>query len=79
LLTVVLKGGAGVISKEIDSKPFFDSLTRIMTEAYRFAKEGGNASGNKTISGVEYESTRRILNGENVSGKLIFSTAHCTS
>lgn len=41
-----------MISKEIDSKPFFDSLTRIMTEAYRYAKEGRNSSGNGAISGI---------------------------
>lgn len=43
---LVIHGGAGVVSKEIDSKPFYDALTRIMTEAYRFAKAG------KTVTGI---------------------------
>ena len=39
---VIIHGGAGVVSKGIDSKPFFDALTRIMGEAYKFAKDGDN-------------------------------------
>lgn len=37
---VIIHGGAGVVSKGIDSKPFFESLTRIMTDAYKYAKFG---------------------------------------
>ena len=43
---VIIHGGAGVVSKGIDSKPFFDALTRIMGEAYKFAKDG-----DKTVTG----------------------------
>lgn len=44
---VIIHGGAGVVSKGIDSKPFFDSLSRIMTDAYKYAKKEGN-----TITGM---------------------------
>ena len=37
---VVIHGGAGVVSEGIDSKPFFNALTRIMADAYKFAKDG---------------------------------------
>lgn len=37
---IIIHGGAGVVSKGIDSKPFFDSLTRIMADAYKYAKVG---------------------------------------
>lgn len=48
---IIIHGGAGVVSKGIDSKPFFDSLTRIMGEAYKFAKDGDNtATGNIDIA-----------------------------
>ena len=48
---IIIHGGAGVVSKGIDSKPFFDSLTRIMGEAYKFAKDGDNtATGNVALS-----------------------------
>lgn len=40
------------MSKGIDSKPFYDSLTKIMTEAYRFAKAGKNASGKGAVTGT---------------------------
>ena len=40
---VIIHGGAGVVSKGIDSKPFFDALTRIMADAYAFAKAGGES------------------------------------
>lgn len=40
---VIIHGGAGVVSKGIDSKPFFDALTRIMADAYKFAKNGGDS------------------------------------
>lgn len=43
---MIIHGGAGVVSKGIDSKPFFDALTRIMGEAYKFAKDG-----DRTITG----------------------------
>ena len=39
---IVIHGGAGVVSKGIDSKPFFDSLTRIMADAYNHAKSSEN-------------------------------------
>ena len=45
-------GGAGVVSKDIDPKPFYESLTSIMTNAYRFAKAGKNISGTGPATGV---------------------------
>ena len=47
-------GGAGVVSKEIDPKPFYESLTRIMTNAYRFAKAGKNITGTGPATGSRY-------------------------
>ena len=40
------------MSKDIDSKPFYDSLTAIMTEAFKFAKAGKNKSGTGAITGT---------------------------
>jgi hypothetical protein len=39
---VIIHGGAGVVSKGIDSKPFFDSLSRIMGAAYKYGKKGSD-------------------------------------
>ena len=52
---VIIHGGAGVVSKGIDSKPFFDALTRIMGEAYKFAKDGDNTvTGDRMIIFCHY-------------------------
>jgi hypothetical protein len=48
---IVIHGGAGVVSKGIDSKPFFESLTRIMADAYKYAKVGKE---NVTGTIIEY-------------------------
>lgn len=47
---VVIHGGAGVVSKGIDSKPFFDALTRIMADAYKFAKDGEKTG----VTGIKF-------------------------
>lgn len=47
---VIIHGGAGVVSKGIDSKPFFDALTRIMGQAYKYAKDGDRTVTGKTTS-----------------------------
>ena len=39
------------MGKDIDSKPFYDSLTRIMTDAFRFAKAGKSVSGTGPVTG----------------------------
>jgi hypothetical protein len=48
-----LTGGAGVVSKDIDGKPFIDSLTRVMAEAYSYAKKGSKDSGKKVLTGTD--------------------------
>lgn len=48
-----MAGGAGVVSKGIDSKPFFDALTRIMTDAYKFAKAGQSVKGKQSITALD--------------------------
>jgi beta-aspartyl-peptidase (threonine type) len=48
-----MAGGAGVVSKGIDSKPFFDALTRIMTDAYKFAKAGQSMKGKHSITALD--------------------------
>jgi isoaspartyl peptidase/L-asparaginase-like protein (Ntn-hydrolase superfamily) len=52
-VSIDVAGGAGVVSKEIDSKPFFDALTRIMTDAYKFAKAGKSMKGELTITALD--------------------------
>lgn len=47
---VIIHGGAGVVSKGIDSKPFFDALTRIMGQAYKYAKDGDRTATGMTTS-----------------------------
>jgi Asparaginase len=39
----VIHGGAGVISESIDSKPFYNSLSRIVSETYKYASNGGSS------------------------------------
>jgi hypothetical protein len=57
---IVIHGGAGVVSKGIDSKPFFESLTRIMADAYKYAKVGKeNVTG--TIFEYTYVNIRTVL------------------
>jgi hypothetical protein len=59
---VIIHGGAGVVSKGIDSKPFFDALTRIMGQAYKYAKDGDRTVTGTTISigvtMIQYDSIR---------------------
>lgn len=59
-LSLFLTGGAGVVSKDIDGKPFIDSLSRVMAEAYSYAKKGSKDSGKSVLTGTDV-STRKKL------------------
>ena len=51
-----------MVSKEIDSKPFFDALNRIISDAYRFAKAGQSSSGIGPVTALDIvEFTVRLL------------------
>ena len=41
------------MNKDIDGKPFYDSLRRIMVEAYSYAKKGSKDSGRSVITGID--------------------------
>ena len=60
LIPASLTGGAGVVSKDIDGKPFYDSLSKIMAEAYSFAKKGSKDSGRNAVTGIDVAKTCKL-------------------
>lgn len=49
------------MSKDIDGKPFYDSLRRIMVEAYSYAKKGSKDSGRSVITGIVVIKRHRLV------------------
>jgi hypothetical protein len=60
-LSLLLTGGAGVVSKDIDGKPFIDSLTRVMAEAYSYAKKGSKDSGKSVLTGTDVSTRNNLI------------------
>ena len=48
------------MSKDIDGKPFIDSLTRVMTEAYSYAKKGSKDSGKSVLTGTDVATRNKL-------------------
>lgn len=77
-LPLLLTGGAGVVSKDIDGKPFIDSLTRVMAEAYSYAKKGSKDSGKSVLTGTGVATRNKLYHIFLAPLSVIRSDKSCT-